>query len=134
MVTERQKRMLPVPILCVRQTNDGTFLVGLSTEDTAMDTRTTAEAMKNQAANAIRLFPQLAKVNWLRAWSAIRVMTPDGAPIYSRVEGFDNIFVLALHSAVSLAPMKLSAIAPWILGKTEPELIHHFRNGRFNHV
>ena len=135
MVTERQQpKLLPVPILCVRQTNDGTFLIGLSTEDTAMDTRTTAEAMKDQAANAIRLFPQLTKVNWIRAWGAIRVMTPDGAPIYSRVKGHDNIFVLALHSAVSLAPMKLSAIAPWILGKTEPELIHHFRNGRFNHV
>lgn len=134
MVTERQQPMLPVPILCVRQTSDGTFLIGLSTEDTAMDTRTTAEAMKDQAANAIRLFPQLAKMNWLRAWGAIRVMTPDGAPIYSRVEGHDDIFVLALHSAVSLAPMKLDAIAPWILGKAKPELIPHFRNGRFNHV
>ncbi|SLM29464.1 Related to opine oxidase, subunit B [Desulfamplus magnetovallimortis] len=134
MVTERQKRMLRVPILCVRQTVDGTFLIGLTTEDTAMDTRTTAAAMKDEAINAIRLFPQLAKYNWVRAWGAIRVMTPDGAPIYSRVQGHDNITVLALHSAVSLAPMKISAIAPWILGKNEAEQLKHFTNGRFNNA
>lgn len=132
MVTERRPRSLTVPILCVRQTPDGTFLIGLSTEDTGLDTRTTVKAMKSQAANAIRLFPQLANFNWVRAWGAIRVMTPDGAPIYSRVAGHDNIFVLALHSAVSLAPMKISAIAPWILGKGEAKQLHHFTNGRFN--
>lgn len=132
MVTERQPRRLTVPVLCVRQTPDGTFVIGLSTEDTALDTRTTPDAMKDQAANAIRLFPELATVNWVRAWGAIRVMTPDGAPIYSRIPGHDNIYVLALHSAVSLAPMKISAIAPWILDKEEPELLHHFTNGRFN--
>lgn len=132
MVTERHKRMLTVPVLCVRQTPDGTFLIGLSTENTALDTRVTPEAMKNQAANAIRLFPQLAGLNWIRAWGAIRVMTPDGAPIYSRVAGHDNITVLALHSAVSLAPMKISAIAPWILGKSEAKQLTHFKNGRFN--
>lgn len=132
MVTERHRRVLRVPVLCVRQTPDGTFLIGYSKEDTAHDIRVTPEAMKNQVANAIRLFPQLARLNWIRAWAAIRVMTPDDAPIYSRVQGHDNIFVLALHSAVSLAPMKISAIAPWILGKSEAAQLPHFSNGRFN--
>ncbi len=132
MVTERQERKLTVPVLCVRQTPDGTFVIGLSTEDTSLDTRVTVEAMKSQADNAIRLFPNLAKVNWVRAWGAIRVMTPDGAPIYSKLEEHKNIIVLALHSALSLAPLKISAIAPWILEKSEAPQISHFSNGRFN--
>lgn len=132
MVTQRHRRVLRVPELCVRQTADGTFLIGYSTENKAHDTRVTLAAMKNQAANALRIFPELARLNWIRGWSAIRVMTPDGAPIYSRVSGHDNIFVLALHSAVSLAPLKISAIAPWILGKREAEQLDHFRNGRFH--
>ena len=132
MVTQRCKRVLPIPMLSVRQTPDGTFVIGLSTEDTAMDTRVTVEAMKSQASNAIRLFPMLAKVNWVRAWAAIRVMTPDGAPIYSRLPGYDNITVVALHSAVSLAPLAVNLIAPWILGIREHELIPNFNNGRFN--
>lgn len=132
MVTQRCKRVLDVPVLCVRQTQDGTFMIGLSTEDTAFDTSVTEKAMKSQASNAIRLFPQLSRLNWVRAWGAIRVMTPDGAPIYSRIPGYDNITVIALHSAVSLAPLATNLIAPWILGLSEAEQIPHFNNGRFN--
>ena len=134
MVTQRCERVLRIPILCVRQTPDGTFVIGLSTEDTALDTRVTTEAMKSQAANAIRLFPELAKVNWVRAWGAIRVMTPDGAPIYSKLPDHDNITVVALHSAVTLAPLAANIVAPWILGLREHELIPNFNNGRFNDV
>ncbi len=132
MVTQRHKRVLTIPVLSVRQTPDGTFVIGLSTEDTALDTRVTATAMKSQASNAIRLFPLLGRLNWVRAWGAIRVMTPDGAPIYSRIPAHEQITVVALHSAVSLAPLAMNVVAPWILGIREHELMHHFRNGRFN--
>ena len=132
MVTQRHERVLTIPMLCVRQTPDGTFVIGLSTENTALDTRVTATAMKDQASNVIRLFPMLAKVNWVRAWGAIRVMTPDGAPIYSRIPGYDNITVVTLHSAVTLAPMAANVVAPWVLGIREHELISNFSNGRFN--
>jgi len=131
-VTERTKRVLPFPILSVRQTMDGTFMIGLSTEDTAHDAHVTVEAMKSQAANAIRLFPQLAKLNWVRGWGAVRVMTPDGAPIYDQLSGHKNIYILAGHSAVSLAPLKTNQIASWILGNEEASQISHFSNGRFN--
>jgi len=132
MVTQRHTRVLAIPMLSVRQTPDGTFVIGLSTEDTALDTRVTAAAMKSQARNAIRLFPLLGTLNWVRAWGAIRVMTPDGAPTYSRIPGIEQITVVALHSAVSLAPLAVNIVAPWILGIREHELMHHFRNGRFN--
>ncbi len=132
MVTQRCERVLKVPLLSVRQTPDGTFVIGLSTEDTALDTRVTAAAMKSQAEDAIRLLPMLAKVNWVRAWGAIRVMTPDGAPIYSRIPGCDNITVVALHSALTLAPLATNEVAPWILGEREHELLPNFKNGRFN--
>ncbi len=132
MVTERSERVLNIPLLCVRQTQDGTFMVGLSTENTALDTRVSPDAMKSQARNAIRIFPMLGNLNWVRAWGAIRVMTPDGGPIYSRVAGNDNISVLALHSGVSLAPLQASTIAPWILGDSDDDQIPEFSNGRFH--
>jgi glycine/D-amino acid oxidase-like deaminating enzyme len=132
MVSQRCKRVLKIPVLSVRQTVDGTFMIGLSTEDTALNNRVTTSAMKSQAANAIRLFPELAKVNWVRAWGAIRVMSPDGAPIYTQVKGHENIFAIALHSAVSLAPLAYSTVAPWILGTEQHPLMSNFTNGRFN--
>ncbi len=132
MVSQRCQRLLQIPLLSVRQTPDGTFLIGLSTEDTALDRRVTVDAMKHQATEAIRLFPMLAKVNWVRGWGAIRVMTPDGAPIYTRINGYDNIYAVALHSAVSLAPLAVSTVSPWILGVKEHQIISQFKNGRFN--
>jgi glycine/D-amino acid oxidase-like deaminating enzyme len=132
MVTQRCQRVLTIPLLSVRQTPDGTFMIGFSNEDEALDTRVTINAMKSQAGHAIRLFPMLAKVNWVRAWSAIRVLTPDGLPTYSRIPGHEQITVVALHSAVSLAPLAANVVAPWILGVREHELIPHFSNGRFN--
>ena len=132
MVSERYKRILEIPVLCTRQTPDGTFIIGYSTEDTAHDCHVTMSTMKNLASNAVRLFPILKKLNWVRSWGALRTMTPDGAPIYSSLPEHDNIFIFALHSAVSLAPLKISAIAPWILGKNEAPQIAHFSNERFN--
>ncbi|MGW8195675.1 MAG: NAD(P)/FAD-dependent oxidoreductase, partial [Desulforhopalus sp.] len=132
MVSERYKRVLKIPVLCTRQTPDGTFIIGFSTEDMALDCGVTLATMKNLAGNAVRLFPLLAKLNWVRSWGAIRVMTPDGAPIYSRLPEHNNIFLLAMHSAVSLAPLKISEIAPWILEKNETSQLAHFSNERFN--
>lgn len=131
-VTERMKRVLRFPILSVRQTMDGTFMIGLSTEDTAHDTHVTVEAMKNQASNAIKLFPELGKLNWVRGWGAIRVMTPDGGPIYDRLAEHKNIYLLAGHSAVTLAPVQTKNLASWILEKDEAPQISSFSNGRFN--
>jgi glycine/D-amino acid oxidase-like deaminating enzyme len=132
MVSERYKRVLDIPVLCCRQTPDGTFIIGLSTEDTGLDDSVTMTAMKNQAANAIRLFPTLKKLNWVRSWGAIRVMTPDGAPICSKLARYPNITAIAMHSAVSLAPLNIREVSPWILGQKESELIKHFSNERFN--
>jgi len=132
MVTERVKRVLRFPILSVRQTMDGTFMLGLSTEDTAHDTRVTVEAMKSQATGAIKLFPELAKLNWVRGWGAIRVMTGDGSPIYDRLSEHKNIYVIAGHSAVTLTPVISKHVAAWILEKDEAPQISHFSNGRFN--
>lgn len=131
-VTERVRKVLHFPILAVRQTMDGTFMIGLSTEDTAHDVQVTVEAMKSQAKGAIRLFPELAKLNWIRGWGAIRVMTPDGSPIYERLADHPNIYVITGHSAVTLAPVKENQIASWILEKEEASQISHFSNGRFN--
>lgn len=132
LVTERCERKLPFPLLAVRQTQDGTFMIGLSTEDVAHDIRVTPEAMQQQAKNAVSIFPELASLNWVRAWGAIRVMTPDGAPVYDTLPNHPNIYVMALHSALSLNPLHASVIAPWILTGKNSETISHFSNGRFN--
>ncbi|MDA3791660.1 MAG: FAD-dependent oxidoreductase [Desulfobacula sp.] len=132
LVTNRMKPLLPIPLLTVRQTAEGTFMIGVSNESAGHDTRVTVAVLKDQAKKGIAVFPMLAGLKWVRCWAALRVMTPDGSPLYDTIPGHDNIFVLAGHSAISNAPLHASTIAPWIISGIKPKRIEGFGLGRFN--
>lgn len=132
LVTNRMPPLLPIPLLTVRQTAEGTFMIGVSNESAGHDVRVTVAVLKGQAKKGIAVFPMLASLKWVRSWAAVRVMTPDGSPLYDTIPGHDNIFVLAGHSAISLASMHASYIAPWIISGIKPNEIKGFGLGRFN--
>lgn len=132
LVTSRMPPLLPIPLLTVKQTGEGTFMIGVSQEDAGHDVRTSVAVLKRQAQKAIEVFPCLADLNWVRSWAAIRVMTRDGSPIYDTIPGHDNIFVLVGHSAISLASVHATIIASWIASGKKPKGIQNFGLGRFN--
>lgn len=132
LVTGRMPPLLPIPLFNVRQTGEGTFMIGVSIEHAGHDVRTTVSVMKSQAQKAIEVFPVMAGFKWVRSWAAIRVMTPDDSPIYDELPGFKNIFVLAGHSAISLAPLHASIIPQWIISGKRPDKINNFGLGRFH--
>lgn len=132
LVTNRMPPLLPIPLLNIRQTGEGTFMIGVSLEQAGYDIRTTVNVMKAQASNAIEVFPIMAELNWVRSWAAIRAMTPDDSPIYDTVPEFENIFILAGHSAISLAPMHASVIPQWIISGNKPNEIKNFGLERFH--
>ena len=66
------------------------------------------------AARAIRMFPLLARLNVVRMWSGIRVMTQDGFPIYDQSETCPGAFVVCCHSGVTLAANHALTLAPMI--------------------
>ena len=132
LVTSRMPPLLPISLLNVRQTGEGTFMVGVSIEHAGHDVRTTVSVMKSQAQKAIEVFPVMAGFKWVRSWAAIRVMTPDDSPIYDELPGFKNIFILAGHSAISLAPLHASIIPQWIISGKRPDKINNFGLRRFH--
>jgi glycine/D-amino acid oxidase-like deaminating enzyme len=132
LVTSRMPPILPIPLLTIRQTGEGTFMIGVSNEDAGHDMRVTVKVLKDQAKKAIEVFPMLADLKWVRCWSAVRVITPDASPLYDTIPGHDNIFVMAGHSAISLAPMNASYMAPWIINGIKPKEIEGFGLGRHN--
>jgi glycine/D-amino acid oxidase-like deaminating enzyme len=67
----------------------------------------------------------------VRAWGALRVMSPDGFPIYQQSERCPGAFVVSCHSGVTLAARHASAIAPWVLGGPAPDDIAAFEGRRF---
>ncbi len=114
-VTERTRETLGLPTHVVRQTDEGSLLLGDSKEDAGFDTLTQTPAiMRMIAQRAVRTFPWIADLNIVRAWAALRVMSPDGKPIYEQSERYPGAFVANCHSGVTLAAAHANLLAPMI--------------------
>lgn len=131
MVTERLAPFLAYPTLVVRQTQEGSVLLGDSAEDVGFDDGQTRAAMADIARRARTAFPALAHARIVRAWGALRIMTPDGLPVYEESRAHPGAFVAICHSGVTLAAVHADLVAPWIAGGAPPADLHAFTTARF---
>ena len=132
-VTERLRPFLNHPVVTVRQTDEGTVMIGDSKEDSTDPTGLTLGVSATEAERAIRMFPLLGSANVVRTWSAIRVMTQDGFPIYDESETHPGAFVLCCHSGVTLAANHALTVAPMIArGALDQALVAPFSARRFH--
>jgi glycine/D-amino acid oxidase-like deaminating enzyme len=68
-------------------------------------------------------FPWLRELQIVRAWAALRVMPPDGLPIYDQSERLPGAFTANCHSGVTLAAAHADILAPMIAeGALDPAL------------
>lgn len=132
LVTERVGPFLRHPSGHVRQTAEGVVQIGDSKEDVGLDDGTTLEQLACIAQRARRMFPILADVNVVRTWGALRVMTPDGFPIYQASSDCPGAFVVTCHSGITLASMHAGPLVDWIRGGAEPSEITTFKSERFD--
>ncbi|MDR2451651.1 MAG: FAD-binding oxidoreductase [Candidatus Accumulibacter sp.] len=131
MITERLAPFLPYPTTLVRQTDEGTVQIGESQEAAGFDDGTLPEVLAGMARRAIRLFPRLRSARVVRAWGALRIMTPDGFPLYEESRRHPGAFMTTCHSGVTLAAAHCDIVAPWVAGKADPGFAENFRAGRF---
>lgn len=132
LVTERMQPFLKHPSGHVRQTGEGVVQIGDSKEDVGFDNRTTVPQLSRIAARARRMFPVLENVNIVRTWGALRVMTPDGYPIYQESETCPGAFLVTCHSGVTLASVHAGPLTRWMRGDGLPQEIRTFRSERFD--
>ena len=132
LITERLKPFLPYPTNKARQTNEGSVQLGYSVEDVGLDDGTTVSAVEWIAKRAVATFPILGDVRLVRAWGALRVLTPDGFPIYQESTTCPGAFVATSHSGVSLAAAHADVVGPWMAGLSPiPDDFGHFASERF---
>ncbi|HEY5301611.1 MAG TPA: FAD-dependent oxidoreductase [Acetobacteraceae bacterium] len=131
-VTERCAPFLHYPISTVRQTNEGSVMVGDSQEESGDDTTMRLPINATMASRAVRMFPMLASLNVVRTWSALRVMTPDGFPIYEHSEAAPGAFLATCHSGVTLAANHALTLAPAIMASRLPDECAAFTPRRFD--
>lgn len=120
LVTERAAPCLPLPTTSIRQTDEGPIQLGDSQEDVGFDEGTTTDVIARIADRAITSFPFLARLNVVRAWGALRVMSPDGLPVYQESAQAPGAYAVACHSGVTLAPQHADTIAAWVAGEGPP--------------
>lgn len=119
MICERVRPFLEYPTVQVRQVGEGAVQIGDSKEDAGFDDGTSLEVIAKLAARAARIFPLLENVRVVRCWSALRVLSPDGHPVYGRSDTHPGAFLVTCHSGVTLAAVHALVLARWIAGEDE---------------
>jgi glycine/D-amino acid oxidase-like deaminating enzyme len=131
LVTERAAMAFDRPTTFVRQTEEGSFMMGDSHEDVGFDISSTTDVMGDIARRAIRSFPFLQRLRVVRSWAALRIMTPDGFPIYDESRSHLGAFAVSCHSGVTLAAQHALTVAPLIAHGGFYETLGAFSSARF---
>lgn len=132
LVTERVRPILDFPTNYVRQTDDGNFLLGASTRDVGLDLSTEPGTLRDIARRCTKAFPLLEKLRLQRTWAALRIMTPDGFPVYQHSESHPGAFSFSCHSGVTLAANHAMEVPGWVLSGRIPTEFDVFHPRRFH--
>ena len=131
-VTERVEPLFNHVLGQIRQTDEGTVMLGATAEDVGFDTSFNFDMAAKIVDRAIRKVPALKTLKLIRSWSALRIMSPDGFPIYQESLQFPGAFVVTCHSGVTLAAAHALKLAPQLLEKTFNTSFEAFSARRFN--
>lgn len=121
LITEKLRPFMPRGISFIRQTEDGGLICGESSEEAGFEEATTRNILQDTARRATTVFPFLRDVRAVRAWGALRVMSPDGQPIYQRSTSYPQAFLTSVHSGVTLAPFHAGPLADAIRNGALPD-------------
>ncbi|MGE0152722.1 MAG: NAD(P)/FAD-dependent oxidoreductase [Reyranellaceae bacterium] len=130
-VTERTAPFLHHPIVNLRQTDEGGVMIGDSQEESG-DLAVRPGAIATMAARAVAMFPHLAGLNVVRSWAALRVMTPDGFPVYQQSPSHPGAFLAICHSGVTLAAAHALHLAPMLAAGALDPALSSFSARRFD--
>jgi glycine/D-amino acid oxidase-like deaminating enzyme len=132
LVTERLAPMLPYPCSGLRQTAEGTIMIGSTQEDVGFDAGVTVASSTRLARRALRIAPDLSRARLVRQWSGLRVLSPDGGPVYAQAPEHPGLFAAICHSGVTLAAAHAVIVAAAIARGGLPDQLLAFTHGRFD--
>jgi len=131
-VLERVRPFLHAPMSQLRQTDEGTVLIGDSQEEAGFDDTVGLPVLATMADRAVRTFPALADARVVRTWAALRVMSPDGYPVYEQSADPPGAWIVTCHSGVTLAAAHALDLAPQIAAGVIDSRLQPFASSRFD--
>lgn len=132
LVTEQLREADFLPCNVFRSTAEGSLLIGSSENENDYNDAVDLPTSGMIAKRAIEIFPWLEKLNIVRMWSALRIMTPDGYPIYQQSESFPGAFLVTCHSGITLAAFHADKVAGAIVSGMIPPDLSAFQESRFD--
>lgn len=132
LVTEKIPKLLNYPTGVARQVDEGGIQLGATEEEVGFDDITTPEAVARLAAQAVATYPALSRVRMVRSWGALRIMTPDGLPVYDESPGMPGAYMVTCHSGVTLAAAHARFLPAWLEGAADAPDLEVFRETRFS--
>jgi len=135
MVCERVAPFMTYPSVQIRQVGEGVVQIGDSKEDVGLNDGTSTDVLAGIARRAIKIYPLLAHLRAVRTWAALRVMTPDGFPIYQQSSTHPGAFVVTCHSGITLAAAHALRLSQWIASDGQLDSLNNlesFSGNRFS--
>lgn len=132
LICERVTPFLKYPSVQIRQVGEGAVQIGDSKENVGFNDDTTPKVLSKIAHRAVQIFPLLEQVRMIRAWGALRIMSPDGHPIYDRSIECPGASLVTCHSGVTLAAVHALVLAEWIADGKPPDHVETFSAKRFH--
>jgi glycine/D-amino acid oxidase-like deaminating enzyme len=123
-------RVVMPPGCNIKQNVDGRVVTGTNFEDTG-SLQATLEIGQQYLATAASYVPQLKTAPIEYMTLGYRVMPKDGLPIVGRSPNFPNLYVAAMHSGMTLAPVIGELASLEILDQAGVDLLDPFRPARF---
>ena len=131
LITEKLGNKLPFLSSTIRQVDEGGVQIGGTNADAGMNDSETLSDMVDLARHAVEVYPALSNVRVLRAWGALRIITPDGYPVYAQSEEYPGAYLITCHSGVTLASLHASILPDWIDNNIKAPNLEAFNEARF---
>lgn len=131
LITEKLPKLINRPSLITRQVDEGGVQIGATNEDVEYDDTVTIPGLAGLAARAIDAYPALAKAQLVRSWAALRVLAPDGLPIYQESQGLSGAFLVTCHSGITLAAAHARLLPDWLERSAAAPDLEVFSERRF---
>lgn len=131
LITEKLPKLINRPSLIARQVDEGGIQIGATNEEVGTDDRVTQPGLSGLAAEAIAAYPALAKAQLVRSWGALRVLSPDGLPIYQQSAEMPGAYLVTCHSGITLAAAHARVLPDWLEGTDAAPDLEVFSEARF---
>ncbi|WP_137702101.1 NAD(P)/FAD-dependent oxidoreductase [Marimonas lutisalis] len=131
LITEKLPKLINRPSLIARQVDEGGIQIGATNEEVGLDDRVTAPGLAQLAAEAVAAYPVLARAQLVRSWGALRILSPDGLPIYQESPEMPGAYLVTCHSGITLAAAHARFLPDWLEKTADAPDLEVFSEDRF---